>query len=729
MTKNLLFVSNRLPVNVKRSKNKLIYKSSIGGLATALSSFHKLYNCTWVGWPGIALSKIKKEKSNIEAKFVSEFNCYPIFLSQRDIDSYYYGFCNRTIWPLFHYFTQYTIYDNNFWESYRSINNHYCNLLINIIRPDDIIWIHDFHLMLLPRLLREKLPDATIGFFLHIPFPSFELFRLLPWRKHILNGLLGADLIGFHTYDYVRHFLSSVHRLLGFESQLGQIIVEDRIIKVDSFPIGIDYERFSKSKKNSEIQKEITNLKDKIENQKIVFSIDRLDYTKGILQRLEAFDLFLNENPAYKNKMIFIFVVVPSRINVERYRELKRCTDEIVGRINGKHGNIGWTPVWYLSRQLTFNELVALYNVADVALITPLRDGMNLVAKEYVATKTDGRGVLILSETAGAAKELGEAIIVNANDKEKIASALKKALQMSEHDQIKHNRLMQNRLQRYNVYRWANDFMDALTSTKELQKESHLMNLDNETRQKLIYDCHKSKKRLFLLDYDGTLIHFFENPKDAKPTTDILKLLTELADYVKNDVVLISGRVKDELESWFNNPNLGLVAEHGTWIKENNRTWKMIEPLADEWKNEIRPILELYLDRTPGAFIEEKEFSLAWHYRKADSSLGTIRARELVDILVDLTANYNLQVLEGSKVIEIRNSDINKGRATLRWISKENWDFILAIGDDLTDEDLFAVLPESANSIKVGLDPSQAKFRIKTPSDVRLLLKDMIKEC
>ncbi len=722
----LLIISNRLPISIIKRENEMRVQPSVGGLATGLRSFYKKHNCMWVGWPGLSSEKIKKEtKDEITEKLANE-DCFPVFLSKRDVEDYYYGFSNKTIWPLFHYFPMYTVWNKASWKAYKRVNEIFCNKVIKVAEKGDTIWVHDYHLMLLPMLLREKIPDAAIGFFLHIPFPSFEMFRLLPWRRELLEGLLGADLIGFHIYDYVRHFLDTVSGAAGYEHTFGQINVGNRLVKADAFPMGIDYERFATATDNSKVQKEIKRICKKVGKRRIVLSIDRMDYSKGISQRLEAFSLFLDNYPEYKEKVTLILVAVPSRTKVEHYRLLKKQLDELIGKINGEHGTIGWMPIWYLYCSLPFHNLAALYSITDVAFITPLRDGMNLIAKEFVSTKTDGKGVLILSEMAGAAKELGEAIIVNPNSKEEMAKSLKEALEMSEDEQIEHNRIMQRRLQRYNVRRWANDFIDSLNHIKQLQQEFAARRVTYEMKKKMIKAYLKSKKRLIFLDYDGTLIPFTENPRKAKPDDELLELLKLLVLVPKNQVVIISGRDKDTLDNWFGDLKVGLIAEHGIWIKEKNKGWEAIELLRNEWKEEIRPFLELYTDRTPGSFMEEKEFSLVWHYRKADPELASVRARELKDALLHRTANLNLGVLEGSKVIEIKNAGINKGRAALYWMSKKKWDFILAIGDDWTDEDVFAVLPDTAYSIKVGLCPSQARFNVESYVDVRALLKTFV---
>jgi trehalose 6-phosphate synthase/phosphatase len=697
-------------------------------VATGLHSLCKSYQSRWVGWPAIAADKItKQEKQQISDRLIEE-NWHPVFLSTKDVRNYYDGFCNKTIWPLFHYFPLHTVYENRYWQTYTQVNKVYCDAVVKIAEPGDCIWIHDYHLMLLPELIRRQLPSAQIGFFLHIPFPSFELFRLLPWRKEILNGLLGADLVGFHTYDYVRHFLSSAARVVGTEHSMGALTVGDRVVKVDAFPMGIDYDKYSSAVKDSKVKKALAAIRKKVSDRKIIISIDRLDYTKGIVQRLEAFDLFLSQNPEYREKVTLILVAVPSRTGVENYMELRKQVEGLVGRINGEHGVIGWMPVWYLYRFLPFERLVALYNIADVALVTPLRDGMNLIAKEFIAAKTDGRGVLILSEMAGAASELGEAIIVNAHNKQVIIDAMKEALKMPVEEQVERNKLMQKRLSRYTITRWARDFTESLAGVKKIQQELSVRGLDKPVRERLVSEYGKGSKRLFLLDYDGTLVSFASRPEKAGPDKELVALLQALAADTKNEVVIISGRDKATLDYWLGNLNASLIAEHGAWIKDRAADWQVIEPLRNDWKQTMKPILELYTDRTPGSFVEEKDFSLVWHFRKSDPELAYLRIQELKGAVLSLTANLDIGVFEGSKILEIKNIGINKGQVAKLWIARQKWDFIFAAGDDYTDEDLFVVLPESAYSIRVGRGISKARFNLDSVYELRLLIEDLIKK-
>jgi trehalose 6-phosphate synthase/phosphatase len=721
----LLLVSNRLPVSIEKGKRGLRFETSVGGLATGLSTFHKSHNSSWIGWPGIDLDTVGDKVNDVMAR-LREQRLHPVFISEQDFEGYYHEFSNKTIWPLFHYFPLYALYDTDSWRAYTRVNEAFAKAVVKVARDGDIIWVHDYHLMLLPRLIRRKLENATIGFFLHIPFPSLEVFRLLPWRSEILQGLLGADLVGFHTYDYAGHFLDSVRNLLGHEATMGQITADDRLVKVDIFPMGIDYERYSSTARNRKVRSEASEFRERLGVRKVILSVDRLDYTKGILERLAAYNLFLERHPGQREKLVLVLVVVPSRTLVEQYALLKSEIDELVGAINGKYGTIGWTPIWYLYRSLPFHSLVAMYRIADIALVTPVRDGMNLIAKEYIATRSDGKGVLILSETAGAARELGEAIVVNVNNQEEMVQALERALAMPVEEQIENNRTMQKRLMRYDVQRWAEEFVDRLLQTKKLQVEAEVKTLTSQEQGGLVNDFLQSNRRLLLLDYDGTLVSFTGKPAWARPSDEVTTLLQGLAGDPRNQVVLISGREKDSIDEWFGSLNIGLVAEHGVWVKDDGGEWEQTLAITNDWKEEVRPILELWVDRTPGSFIEEKKYSLVWHHRRCNPSLSEVRARELVKELTHLTANLNLHVLEGSRVVEVKNVGVNKGQAALQWLSRDKWDFILAAGDDMTDEDIFRVLPATAWSIKVGFGASGARFCLGSPTQVRSLLKEMI---
>ncbi|MCK4789561.1 MAG: bifunctional alpha,alpha-trehalose-phosphate synthase (UDP-forming)/trehalose-phosphatase [Desulfobacteraceae bacterium] len=721
----LIVVSNRLPVSITKCSGEIHLARSAGGKATGLSSLCKSYEGAWIGWPGTTSEKLTAEEKNEIIGKLADEDCLPIFLSQKQVQNYYHGFCNKTIWPLFHYFPLNTIFETHFWEKYKEVNQLFRDEVLRIANDEDFIWVHDYQLMLLPRQIRKTLESSKIGFFLHIPFPSYELFRLLPWRVEILEGMLGADVIGFHTYDYVRHFLSSVHRISGIEHHLGRIRTGNRMVKIDAFPMGINYGKYSRAAGSKSVKKETEKIHKKIGDRKIVISIDRLDYTKGILTRLEAFELFLSDNQEYKGKVTLILLAVPSRTGVDDYTALREKLEALVSRINGEHGTIGWVPVWYLYRAVEFKKLIALYSIADVCLVTPLRDGMNLIAKEFIATRKDGKGVLVLSETAGAASELGEALIINANDKAAISRAIKGALEMPVEEQVKRNLSMQQRLKYYNISRWADDFLETFSDVASSFSKPSAGKLNKSARQELIEVFQKSQNRLFLLDYDGTLVGFEDKPEKAVPDKKIMGVLQALSDNTRNEMVIISGRDKETLTNWLGDVNMSLVAEHGAWVRPKGGQWRHTVNLHEDWKDTVRPILELYTNRTPGSMIEEKDFSLVWHYRRAQPEMAYVRAHELKDTLIDLTANLAVGVFEGNKILEIRNHSVSKGATARPWLDKEKWDFILAAGDDYTDEDIFTALPENSYSIKVGAGVSKARFSVDLANDIQILLDEL----
>lgn len=736
MDNKTIIVSNRLPLQLHLRNGQLKMKPSVGGLATGMKSVHKDEKGIWIGWSGLIEEDIDKETHKKIDQLVAKENCATVSLSKDDVDNFYYGLSNRTLWPLFHYFMEYTEFENEFWESYKTVNQKFADVVLQHAEDGDQIWVHDYQLLLLPALIRHRKPNVTIGFFLHIPFPSYEIFRCFPWRDELLHGILGADLIGFHTYDYERHFLSSIKRILRLEVNFNEIAYHERIVKVDSFPMGIDYNKFHEAAKShkklcseerSELQRKLDEHFQSTKDTKLILSIDRLDYTKGIPNRIRAFEYFLNKYPEFREKVRLIMLSVPSRSDVPQYQLLKKETDELVGRINGEFSTINWTPIWYFYRSLPFDNLIDLYSAADIALITPIRDGMNLVAKEYIATRTRKDGVLILSEMAGASKEMNEAILINPNNFEQIADSIKFALEMPLEQQISRNHLLQKRLKRYSVEKWAHEFMKSLKATKNIEKVTLSKRLDEQERKTMFEKYNSAKNRLLLLDYDGTLTGFQDNPQNAQPDEKLFSLLDQINNQNQTNMVIISGRDRETLEQWFKTKNYAMITDHGVWAKEKNNSWKPLERLRSDWMEIIRPVLETFADRTPGTFIEEKKYSLAWHYRKADPELAQIRAIELNTVVTSLISNNELTVLNGNKVIEVKNSRVNKGRAAGYLLSEKDYDFILAIGDDWTDEYMFEEIPNWAYSIKVGYQKSKAKYYVKSTQEVRQLLQGFAK--
>ncbi len=719
-----IIVSNRLPVKIKEEHGDYEFKPSEGGLATGLGSIYKQGGNIWIGWPGMPVANADKRK--LITKQLAEENMRPVFLTPTEIEEYYEGFSNETLWPNFHYFNQYTEYDDHLWKAYQKVNRKFAKEIENVVEPDDTIWIHDYQLLLLPQMIRESAPKASIGFFLHIPFPSYESFRLLPWRRELLNGMLGSDLLGFHTYDDMRHFLSSVNRLAGIGNSNGKINVNNRLVMADALPMGIDYDKYAQAAASPETLAREVRYRTSVGSSRLILSIDRLDYSKGIPQRLKAFELFLKSHPEYREKVSLLMVVVPSRDQVGKYKELKEEIDLLVGRINGQYARLNWTPIHYFYRSFPLPALSAFYRMAEVALVTPMRDGMNLVCKEFIASKLDQKGVLILSEMAGSSKELSDAILINPNDIDQLVSALKKALSMPEKQQVQHMAVMQKSLKRYNIHHWVNLFMKRLDYIKSEQKSLETKLVDQDILKEIKGAYNKSKKRLIFLDYDGTLVGFNSDPDLTKPDRRLTNILTKLTSDKKNKVVVISGRGRNTLENWLKPFDLDIIAEHGIWLKDGKKDWKTITQLTDTWKEEFMNVLEGYVDRTPGSFVEKKDYSLVWHYRKVETGLGEARTRELTSHLKYIANDKNLKVLEGNKVVEIKNSEVDKGKAAKDWLRKNKADFIMACGDDWTDEDTFKVMPPESYTIKVGSTSSAAKYRVTDFEEIRSILESLL---
>lgn len=732
--RNLIIVSNRIPVMVKKGSVDATLVPSSGGLVSALEGFlssaklreqHGIRKIIWIGSADSDERAWKQASKEIRSHL---FSYQPVFVPKQIYENYYHGFCNSTLWPLFHYFPSYSEYKSRYYEAYEEVNRSFLQTVLLTASTGDIIWVHDYQLMLLPKLIREMQPVAQIGFFLHIPFPSYELYRLLPkeWRQNLLRGMLGADIVGFHTLDYSSHFQKSVHMILGANEEMGIIKYENRLIAADVFPVSIDYRKYFEAFNEEKVIALRDQLKDQCGKKKIIFSADRLDYTKGIKQRLLAFRHFLTKYPEYQEKVVFILLIVPSRDTISKYTESKQEINELVGHINGTFGSVEWQPVIYQYKSFDFSNLMACYTGCDVALITPLRDGMNLVAKEFVASRKDKKGILILSEMTGAASELQEALIINPTDKEDVAAKIKTALEMPEEEQNRRINAMQQRLGNYDVVCWGNEFLKRLQQVKEDQRALGVNILSPGKLRKLLRDYRKATRRLLLLDYDGTLVPLVRHPHLAAPGEMLFKIISQLSDDVKNSVFIISGRTRAFLEKCFNNLSVNLVAEHGALLRFANEAWNTPAVGHKEWKDTARQAMIACSRRCKGSFVEEKEFSLAWHFRNSEPELGELRALELFNELNHLFRSFPVQVIKGIKVVEIRNMGFDKGSVAMRIKELASFDFILAIGDDSTDEDMFRALQDScAYTVKVGSSASLAKYNLADSEDTIMLLQSL----
>ncbi|WP_257452693.1 bifunctional alpha,alpha-trehalose-phosphate synthase (UDP-forming)/trehalose-phosphatase [Archangium lipolyticum] len=718
----LLLVSNRLPVTVKADRDGVSVVRSAGGLATGLRGPHERSGGVWIGWPGDVSRLTAEQRAAVDAR-LADLRCVPLHLSASEVSRFYEGYSNRVLWPLCHYLIDRVPNQDRDWDVYRRVNERFADLVARHYQPGDTIWVHDYQLMLVPAFLRARLPQARIGFFHHIPFPSSEIFRTLPHRAELVRGLLGADLIGFHTLTYVRHFASTLMRLLGLETVVDRVSYEGREVRLGAFPMGIDAQSFENLANDPGVLEDVRQHREKSAGQRLVLGVDRLDYTKGIPRRLLAVQRLLEREPAWRNRLRFVQVAVPSRTAVSDYATYREKVDELVGRINGLYGGVHNVPVHYLYRSFNEKQLAALYRAADVMLVTPIRDGMNLVAKEFCAARPDEDGVLVLSEFAGAADEMADALLVNPFDVDGMADALEAALEMPEEERRSRMRTLRARVKEYDVHWWVRSFLDTLEAVPLPPPRAQ-----PEGAEAALARMREARNLLLLIDYDGTLVPFAPKPELATPDAELLDLLRRLATRAGTRVHIVSGRPRETLETWFGELPVGLHSEHGLWSRAApGQPWTALEGVNTDWKSLVRPVLESFVARVPGAFVEEKSASLAWHYRQVDRVFGARQARELRLHLGEVFAHGPLEVLPGDMVVEVRARGVNKGRVVGPVTDgMAPGSLVVAIGDDRTDEDLFAALPVGGIAIHAGGKDTRAGYRVKGSAEVRQLLSTLL---
>jgi trehalose 6-phosphate synthase/phosphatase len=735
---DLVIASNRLPVQVSVSNGTLVAEPASGGLAAALRGLEGSH--AWVGWPGAVVAP--GEEARVRRQLAREA-LHPIFLSAEEQDDFYGGICNDGIWPLFHYLPDRFRFRHAAWRRYVDVNERYADAIAELSPAGGRVWVHDFHLMLVPAALRRRRPDLAIGFFLHVPFPSSELYRLLPVREEVLRGILGADYVGFHTGDYARHFRSSCLRVLGLDSEPDEIDLDGRRVGVGVDPIGIDVGSFVETLALPETRRIHAELEERYAGQRLVLGVERLDYTKGIPQKLRAFERFLEEDPERARTTTMLQVLVPSRLDVSEYRAQRDEIELQVAHVNGRFGQPGRTPVEYLHRSIDRTELAALYRRADVMLVTPLRDGMNLVAQEFVLCQSAEpelpgrwRGALVLSELAGAAHVLPGALLVNPWNEGEVVERLAEALALDEAERRRRLGLMAGRVEQLDCRRWADAFLARLA--RYARHEPAVVTpapLDAEVRARLARDAASARARTLLLDYDGTLRELATHPDLAAPTPEILGVLAELAELPDTDVHIVSGRRRDTLEAWLGDLPVYLCAEHGYLARVPGGRWRRLVDVDLTWLPRVERLLRSVASDVPGTFVERKSCSVAWHYRQAEPEYGAWRARELLLAVGQMLSGAPAEVLLGHRVIEVRARGVSKG-AYVRGIfpnGKEESRFVLAAGDDRTDSDLFDALPAGSVGIHVGRIrgrprevPLRDQYALDTPRAVRELFRELI---
>jgi trehalose 6-phosphate synthase/phosphatase len=732
-SQRLLVVSNRLPLTAKRVSGRWRSERSSGGLVAAMAPLMQQTRGLWLGWPGDAMPGEREGRARLMETWEEKHGYVAVDIPPKVSRSFYEGYANDTLWPLLHGFPTRVVFVPETWAAYHDANQRFADAVLDRHREDDLIWAHDYQLMLVPQMIRERAPEARIGFFLHIPFPSSEVFRILPEREELLRGLLGADTLAFQTHGHLHNFRRSILQVLGLESRMDSVQVEGRTVRLSALPIGIQSDEWHQLRfEDDKVARRRSQLRDRHHGRRLLISVDRLDYTKGIPERLRTFRRLLRAVPAWRGKVTLVQVAVPSRERVPAYADLRREVSELVGEVNGDFGTPEWQPVVYLRRSVNKQELAALYSAADVAWVGPLRDGMNLVAKEYIACQHEGDGVLLLSEFAGAAQELGEALRINPYDEVGTAEAVVRALEMEPDERAERMAALHERVHENDAVRWAERFIDGLRTATDAAGRTLHRERPTPDAEALREAFDATERRLLLLDYDGTLTELQARPQDAAPSAHLLALLRRLTELPNTKTAIVSGRARSDIERWFGDiDGLGLAVEHGALIREPGAAaWSMLRGGMDlSWKDRVRTVLDHFAASAPGSLIEDKEYALAWHYRLVDAEFGEWLANELVTTLENQLAGTELAVIHGNKVVEIRYAWANKGEVAAHFVAGfRRKAFVLAMGDDRTDEDLFARLPRSAWTIRVGDGSTAARFRVATPRDVRRILRRLTED-
>jgi len=723
----LVVASNRLPTNLQYHAGELVSEPSSGGLASALKGFRSETDFAWVGWPGGVIDEADRPRAK---QILARQKLAPVYLTANEEQLYYHGICNQVLWQLFHYFSDKLAFDSESWDTYVAVNRRFAQAILDHCDDNTRVWVHDFHLMLVPSMLRERRPDLQIGFFLHIPFPSSEIYRLLPRRREMLQGLLGANYIGFHTDDYARHFRSACLRVLALESEPNSIDYAGRRVGIGCNPIGIDVAGFTQCLESRETGDLVRGLAERYADRKLILGIERLDYTKGIPLKLQAYERFLERNPERAKDTSLLQVLVPSRLSHPDYQNLKNEIEKTVGRINGKYGGPGVTPVEYMHRSLPEEQLVSLYRYADVAMVTPIRDGMNLIAQEYVLCQRDAdcafplKGVLILSEFAGAAHYLSRALMVNPWNIEAVAATLERALQLSADEKRERMQVMVDQVVDLDCHTWAQRFLEDMSH----YDAGVAGDCRGGAASMLADQFAAASQRILALDYDGTLRELTDHPNAAEPTAEIEALLTELASLPNTELHLVSGRPAELMTKWFGHLPIHLAADHGFAHRPaGEQSWQKQDGIDLSWMDGVEATLAQVASEVPGTVVERKGCSVTWHYRMAESNYGAWRAGELLSMLQESLAGEPVDVIPGHRVIEVRAGGVNKGNYLRRILEATSDDaLVCCAGDDRTDLDMYRVLPANGISIHVGMPMGPTTLRVESPAKLRALLWQLL---
>ncbi|GAA4054105.1 bifunctional alpha,alpha-trehalose-phosphate synthase (UDP-forming)/trehalose-phosphatase [Agromyces indicus] len=714
---DMVVVSNRLPVDYVGGEGAdTQWKGSPGGLVTALEPVMRENDGAWVGWAGVA----DREFDPFEHDGIS---IIPVPLSADEVEEYYEGFSNDTLWPLYHDVIAPPRFHREWWDAYVRVNRRFAEAAARAAAEGAVVWVQDYQLQLVPRMLRESRPDLVIGFFNHIPFPAYGIYSQLPWRRQVVDGLLGADVIGFQRAADAGNFTRAVRRLYGYRTRGSVLEVpgldgETRHVVARHFPISIDAAAFERMARRPEVQERAREIRKSLGDPDVVMlGVDRLDYTKGIRHRIKAFGELLRDGRLTVEEATLVQVASPSRERVDTYRQLRDEIELLVGRLNGDHSTLGHPAISYLHHGYPREEMAALYLAADVMLVTALRDGMNLVAKEYVACRFDDDGVLLLSEFTGASDELRQAILVNPHDIEGLKDAMVEATQMPKRERARRMRALRKRVKDNDVANWSATFLETLTGVGKIQPGVP------DALRSAVARIAEVERLLVALDFDGTLAPLVDRPEDARATERARAAIERMSQHEDTRVALVSGRALDSLKDVASPPVAALLSgSHGVELqldasgvtidlRENELT--RLEQLID--------IVENAASAADGAWVERKPAGIALHTRKLGATAGAAlqrEARERVEqVLPGLATRTGKNVLE----FAVRASD--KGEAVTRLRQHAGADAVLYVGDDVTDEDAFATLEIDDVGVKVGQGKSLAAYRLRGPDDVAELLE------
>ncbi|RNA22677.1 alpha-alpha-trehalose-phosphate synthase [UDP-forming] isoform X1 [Brachionus plicatilis] len=732
MKRSLVVVSNRLPFVISTNENgDPVRKNSAGGLVTALAPLVIKNDGYWVGWAGNDLTENmqipESDDPTAIAHGIKSSQIIPIYLSKETFDLYYNGVCNGTLWPLMHSLPTLAVFRGDQWSAYVAVNELFSNSTFEAVKKFDnldeksnLVWIQDYQLMVMPMMLRNLLDEAHItcklAFFLHIPFPSWDIFRLNPWANEILLGLLGCDLIAFHTNTYASNFIECCFYILGARVDRKEMIIEygNKTSVVRALPIGIPYDWFEK---NARIAPKPFNFKEKV-----IFGVDRLDYTKGIIQRVRGYERFLEKYPDCREKVVFFQVAVPSRTDVEDYRNLKDELEREIGRISGRFATAEWTPIKYICNNISQFDLAGYYRDARIGLITPVRDGMNLVAKEYVACQIDDPGVLIISPFTGAGETMNEALLVNPLEQDLIADAIKTAYDMKYYERKLRMNALQTRERLFNLDTWLESFFDAVDMIDNFKKMKSLNVSDYES---WLGPILKGYNLSIILDYDGTLVPLQTHPDLAVLPDDVKSLLEKLAECKHIDVTILSGRSMENLKRLIKIKNINLSGSHGMELCLANGLQEECEQ-AVIFRAKIPDLVKELRENVceHGGWIEEKRYHVTFHWRDTNPSFKQLMIQKATEIV----QKYGFQATRAHCAVEARPPiGWDKGRGVYNILEKlygVTWaDTYKAvfIGDDETDEDAMRALSGLGITFRVG------KPHVKTAASHRLANPDAVK--